>query len=638
MSKFLLPDLGEGLPDAEIVKWLVKEGDQITAGDDMVEMSTAKAVVEVPAPFTGTVTKLYGQPGDVIDTGNPLIEITGDGEEAPIEALAEDTPADTDEVAKEAAIEVAAPTSAGHEVFRLPDLGEGLPDAEIVQWLVQEGAEVTAGDTMVEMSTAKAVVEVPAPHSGIITRMHGGPGDVIKTGHPLVEFATGGGTAPKTSAVPEKSAKSADAATVVGAVMVGNTVEKESAVSGDGMKAGPAARALARKMKLDLSGLKGSGKDGEITLADVRAGAENPSASAAPVAATSAPLDLKIGPAARALADGLGLDLSLVTPTGARGTVSKRDVLVAARGMIAGNGGAVVPVVAPGTVMGAVMGAVPTAKGVKAMPKVRAYASQKGVDLSRVKGTGPIGNISIDDVNAALKGDFAVTTAAPSATYQLPPRTALVSGEPEKLIGPRRVMAQAMSKARDEVVKTSIFDEADIAAWVPGSDVTARIMRAIIAGCMIEPAVNAWYNSETGEKTTHKSVHLGVAVDSPRGLFVPVIQEAETKSGPELRAVLNTRRGAITDGSIKPADMSGATITLSNFGMIAGRFATPIVVPPEVAIIGIGGLFEKLVMDEKGIANHRMIPVSLTFDHRACTGGEAARFLGAMLADLRLPN
>jgi len=119
-------------------------------------------------------------------------------------------------------------------------------------------------------------------------------------------------------------------------------------------------------------------------------------------------------------------------------------------------------------------------------------------------------------------------------------------------------------------------------------------------------------------------------------MFVPVIKGADDIGGPGIRAELNRLRGAIDDGSIKMAEMSGATITLSNFGMIAGRFATPIVSPPEVAIVGIGGLFEKVVMTEKSIENQRVMPVSLTFDHRACTGGEAARFLAAILADLKL--
>jgi len=161
-------------------------------------------------------------------------------------------------------------------------------------------------------------------------------------------------------------------------------------------------------------------------------------------------------------------------------------------------------------------------------------------------------------------------------------------------------------------------------------------MRAIIAACYAEPALNAHFDGENMTKTTYPNVNLGVAVDNPKGLFVPVLKGADGMDSAALRAELNRLRIAIDNGSIKMDEMSGGTITLSNFGMIAGRFATPIVSPPEVAIVGIGGLFEKLVMTEKGIENQHVIPVSITFDHRACSGGEAARFLAAVLADLTL--
>ena len=239
----------------------------------------------------------------------------------------------------------------------------------------------------------------------------------------------------------------------------------------------------------------------------------------------------------------------------------------------------------------------------------------------------------------ALKADFKVSApAVASGPYVRPARAYEVTGEPEKFVGPRRIMAQAMAKASNEVCHTSIFDEADIDSWPKGTDITVRIMRSIIAAAMAEPAVNAWYDGEAQEKTIHKHINLGIAVDSPKGLFVPVIKNADALSNNDLRAELNRLRTAIAEGKIQPKDMSGATITLSNFGMIAGRFATPIVSPPELAIVGIGGLFEKLVMTDKTIENHRMMPVSLTFDHRAATGGESARFLAAILSDLELTH
>jgi pyruvate dehydrogenase E2 component (dihydrolipoamide acetyltransferase) len=230
----------------------------------------------------------------------------------------------------------------------------------------------------------------------------------------------------------------------------------------------------------------------------------------------------------------------------------------------------------------------------------------------------------------------------PSGTYKRPGRAYEVSGEAEKLIGPRRVMARMMAKANAEICHTPLFDEVDISAWPKGTDITVRIMRSIVAAAMVEPAINAWYDHGEGDegpsKTIHRHVSLGMAVDSPRGLFVPVLQNLESLSPAQMRAELDRHRKAIGDGSIAPRDMSGATITLSNFGMLAGRFAAPIISAPEVAIVGIGGLYDKLVMSGGTIENHRFMPVSLTFDHRGATGGEAARFLRGILDDLELAH
>ena len=591
MTDFHLPDLGEGLPDAEIVKWQVKVGDHINAGDDMVEMSTAKAVVEVPAPYTGTVTKLFGEVGDIIKTHDMLISFATEGEETVI--VEDDEPEVKIEVkaeAKPVKAKKAAKLATSHgETFYLPDLGEGLPDAEIVKWHVDEGGAIEAGETMVEMSTAKAVVEVPAPFTGTVTKLHGEVGDIIKTHAALIEVATGNApTVPKVAdkAEPEtktEPAKKADAATVVGAVVVGDEVVKLSDIK-----------------KPSLGSLKTPSVDQKTPSVDQKT-----------------PLgDIKMGPAVKSLVRGLDIDPSGITPTGPRGTLTKEDVFNAVKGGASATSSATF-----------------SSKGIVAAPLVRARAKERGVDLAKIPPSGFVGNITLDDVNNALMADF---SAAPTGSYVRPVRENEPLGEPEKQVGPRRVMAQMMAKASSEVCKTSLFDDVDISAWPKGTDITVRILRSIIAAAMVEPAINAWYDAEEGTKTTHKHVNLGVAVDSPKGLFVPVIHNAQDLNDGDLRATLNARRDTINDGTIKVADMSGATITLSNFGMLAGRFATPIVVPPEVAIVGIGGLFERVVLGENGIANHRHMPVSITFDHRAATGGEAARFLGAILADLKL--
>ncbi len=635
MTVFNLPDLGEGLPDAEIVKWWVREGDEVEVDQILGEITTAKATVEFPSPYKGRIVKFHGGPGDVIATGQPLITFALEGEtasetEAPPPQAAEPSGA---EAKTNGAIPAAGGAPAGVEVFRLPDLGEGLQEAEIVQWLVAEGEALELNQNMVEVSTDKAVVEIPAPVAGTVMKLHGAPGDIIATGAPLIEIAGEGGAvagmmaaAPKPKTKPKTEPIEEEAGLVVGQLEVTNKVVAETSTARDGVIASAAARALARKSKVDLNAVRGSGAEGAVTLADVRmAATAAPGEKEPAVAAAGA---VKIGPAARATAQALGLDVAAISATGPKGVVTKEDVLGAARALTSGAAPAIaaVPAIAAG-------------KGVRAAPRVRVHAQRSGVDIATISPSGFLGNITIADVDRAIRG--AGVTAAPRAivplqAYRRPERGREVTGQPERVVGPRRVMAQLMAKSHAEVVATTIFDEADVTGWPEGSDITMRIVRAIVAAACVEPALNAWFDGAALEKTHHREVHLGVAVDAASGLYVPVLRDVDTRSPEDVRADLDRLRALITDQKITAREMRGATITLSNYGMIAGRFATPVISPPEVAIVGIGGLFHQLAMTERGIENRRLMPVSLTFDHRACTGGDSARFLAALLQDLSL--
>ena len=147
--------------------------------------------------------------------------------------------------------------------------------------------------------------------------------------------------------------------------------------------------------------------------------------------------------------------------------------------------------------------------------------------------------------------------------------------------------------------------------------------------------LNAWYAGDKLERTLHQRVDLAMAVDTPDGLIVPVLRDVGRKQAPQLRADLNRIKEATRNRSVTPADMKDATITLSNFGMMAGRYATPVVVPPQVAILGTGGLRFDVVPVMGGIEVHKRIPLSITFDHRCITGGTACRWLAAVIADLQ---
>jgi pyruvate dehydrogenase E2 component (dihydrolipoamide acetyltransferase) len=219
-----------------------------------------------------------------------------------------------------------------------------------------------------------------------------------------------------------------------------------------------------------------------------------------------------------------------------------------------------------------------------------------------------------------------------------PPSTIAATGQPEQLKGVRRNMARVMAAAHAQVVPTTLTDDADIHAWTPGNDITVRLIRAIVRAAKAVPAMNAWFDGDKLTRTLHPQVDIGIAVDTDDGLFVPALRNADVLDAAGVRLALDRLRAQVADRSIAASELSGYTISLSNFGMFAGKYATPVVVPPCVAILAAGRGRHQVVPVMGGIETHKIIPLSLTFDHRAATGGEAARFLRSVLDDLGLPG
>jgi pyruvate dehydrogenase E2 component (dihydrolipoamide acetyltransferase) len=453
--------------------------------------------------------------------------------------------------------------------FHLPDLGEGLPDATIVEWFAKVGDVIKLDQPLVSMETAKAVVEVPTPYSGKILKLAGAAGDVVNTGAMLAEFEldmslpqraeaqdTGHhhhapaepepepeAPAPKPAA--EAKAERADAGTVVGAMQSSDQVRAEAAVAVGGVRAMPAVRALAKKLKVDLTRVQASGPDGVVTMDDVKRAGANGSAA--------------IGAA----------QTSQASP------------------------------------------AVQTSGGERPAP-AQASAAQAAPSRTSLSASGK-----------------------PMATR--PPQAAAASGQPEQLKGVRRNMARVMAAAHAQVVPTTLTDDADIHAWTPGNDITVRLIRALVRAAKSVPALNAWFDGENLTRTLHAHVDVGIAVDTDDGLFVPALRNADVLDAAGVRQALDRLRAQVGDRSIPSSELSGFTLMLSNFGMFAGKYATPVVVPPCVAILGAGRGRHAVVPVMGGVETHKIIPLSLTFDHRAATGGEAARFLRAVLDDLALP-
>jgi pyruvate dehydrogenase E2 component (dihydrolipoamide acetyltransferase) len=319
--------------------------------------------------------------------------------------------------------------------------------------------------------------------------------------------------------------------------------------------------------------------------------------------------------------------------------------------------------------------------GIKAMPAVRAQARKLGVDLARVRATGADGTVTMADVKQAASDGSAASLPSPTGrgvggegsaqarnqTRETVPSSGLrppspegrreeqrtqlsasgkpmrtqppgvsVSGQPEQLKGVRRNMARVMADAHAKVVPTTLSDDADVQAWTPGNDVTVRLIRAIVSACKAVPALNAWFDGEKLSRTLHPQVDIGIAVDTDDGLFVPALRNADILDARGIREGVNRLRMQVEDRSIPASELSGYTISLSNFGMFAGRYATPVVVPPCVAIVAAGRARHQVMPVMGGFESHKIIPLSVTFDHRAATGGEAARFLKALIDDLAL--
>ena len=236
--------------------------------------------------------------------------------------------------------------------------------------------------------------------------------------------------------------------------------------------------------------------------------------------------------------------------------------------------------------------------------------------------------MTVDDVlaRANLGGSGGAAPAVPGIT------------DADRLRGARKAMSASMSLSRDHVAMCTIFDDADIQSWHGRADITVRLIRAIVAGVRAEPGLNALFDAAGPARKMMDQVHLAIAVDTADGLIVPVLRDVASQSAEQLRAALNDLKERTRNRTIAPDQMRDYTFTLSNFGTMAGRYATPLVVPPTVAILGAGRLQRDVVAGETHPEIHMRLPLSLTFDHRCITGGEACRFLGAVIEDLQLTS
>ncbi|MEW2114412.1 dihydrolipoamide acetyltransferase family protein [Streptomyces sp. NPDC005474] len=419
--------------------------------------------------------------------------------------------------------------------FRLPDLGEGLTEALIVRWLVEVGEVVAVDQPVVEVETAKAMVDVPCPYGGVVTARFGEEGTELPVGSPLVTVAVG------TPAHPDPAGDTAEGS---GNVLVGY-----------GTSEAPARRRRVRREQ---------------------------AVPAAPVA-----------------------------PEGAYGQVAAATRVDRP-----------VPVISP---------------------LVRRLARENGLDLRELAGSGPDGLILRADVERALHADATRTESpAPLPVAVSADGPAPAEGTRVPLKGIRGVVADKLSRSRREIPDATCWVDADATelmharVLMNGSgtggggakiSLLALFARICTAALARYPDLNSTVDLEAREIVRLDRVHLGFAAQTERGLVVPVVRDAHTRNAESIGAEITRLTEAARAGSLTPAELTGGTFTLNNYGVFGVDGSTPIINHPEAAMLGVGRIVPKPWVHEGELAVRQVVQLSLTFDHRVCDGGTAGGFL-----------
>lgn len=628
-----VPDLS-GSTDVDVVEVLVNAGDSISEGDSLIVLETDKASMEVPSTESGVVVAVKINVDDQVNEGDVLIDLdTGAGAEA--------APAETPvvEAAPEPAAAPAAPAPAAAVVegILIPDLS-GATDVDVVEVLVKDGDSVEEGDSLIVLETDKASMEVPAPKSGVVVSMKIKVDDQVNEGDLLLDLQVGGADAPA-AAQPAPAAEAAAPAPVAGGkenVLIpdlsGATdvdVVEVLVKDGDTVAEGDSIIVLETdKASMEVPAPKGgvvvsikinegdTVNEGDLLMELEVAGGTAPTAAPAPTASPAAP-----APATPAKA---------AAPASASG-VDKAELEKKNRTVHAG-------------------------------PAVRAVAREFGVDLSQVTGTGRRGRVVKEDVQAYVKGALkqlaekpkAGTVTGGSGIPAIPEVDFSKFGEVEveKLSKIAKVTRDNMSRCWLNIPHVTQFDKADITeleafrkemkdeAAKSGVRLTPLpfMLKAIAIALKAHPKFNASLHADGEHIVYKKYVNIGMAVDTPNGLMVPVIKDADKKSIYELSTEAIELAGKAKDRKLKPAEMQGACFTISSLGGIGGTGFTPIVNAPEVAILGVSKADIEPRWNGKEFEPRKMLPLCLSYDHRAINGGDAGKFLtylNSLLSDIR---
>lgn len=586
-QEFKVPELGENIAAGEVVRVAVSEGETVRRHQTVVELETDKAVVEVPSTVEGTITAIAVQVGQNVHVGEVLFRYEA-AEAEKVEDVS--TNVDVSPAASSHANEPLAPSteaaslpdtsaSSSLQELRLPELGENIVAGEVVRVAVAVGARIVVGQTVLELETDKAVVEVPSTVAGRVREV------AVSVGQNLA----------------------------VGALILTVEASDESAASGKETRSTNVDTVLSSRAKSDFVA---------------------PAASPATVAS---PLDEPY------------MEMTRHSFRSARAAEGKSEEQA-------------FPPDAPAAALAVGARVAGQHRNVPAAPIVRKLAREIGVDIYLVKGSGPGGRIGEADVKAFAKATFA-RLSDPSASVQTMPSAGAPLaiklpdfarwGKIEKLPlrGIRRKTAEHLALAWNQIPHVTQHDKADVTdleqlrqRFAPKAEaaggkltMTAIALKVVASALKTFPQFNASIDVANEEIVYKKNFHIGVAVDTERGLLVPVLRDVDRKNILELAVELAEISRKARERKLSAEEMEGGTFTITNLGGIGGTAFTPIINHPEVAILGLSRARLEPVWRNGQFEPRSLLPLSLSYDHRLIDGADAARFVHWIVEALEQP-
>ncbi|APT91000.1 pyruvate dehydrogenase [Corynebacterium sphenisci DSM 44792] len=680
-----MPELGESVTEGTITTWLKEVGDTVEVDEPLLEVSTDKVDTEVPSPVSGTLVKILAEVDDTVDVGAVICEI-GDADEAGADD-GDDSAAEARDEPAESAEE--APKSAGGAAtdVEMPELGESVTEGTITTWLKEVGDTVEVDEPLLEVSTDKVDTEVPSPVAGTLVEILAEVDDTVDVGAVICRVGdadaapagdAGGSDEPEEAAEDEQAEEAPKSS---GGSAGGAATDVEMPELGESVTEGTITtwlKEVGDTVEVDEPLLEVSTDkvDTEVpspvagTLVEILAEVDDTVDVGAVICRVG---DADAAPAGDAGDSGQDADGAKEASDGEAAAKKKAaqkevDSDDAAAAQPAKKEQAA-PKKAAEQKPEPKKEAKPAAKDGDTpyvTPLVRKLADKHGVDLATVEGSGIGGRIRKQDVlraaEAAAGGDSAepgaeAAPASRASTKGVRPELAELRGTTQRVNRIREITAAKTHQSLQESAQLTQVHEVDMTeiwelraehktafADAHGAKLTFLpfFAKAVVEALVAHPNVNASWNDETKEITYHSAVNLGIAVDTERGLLSPVIHDAQEMSLPELAKAIADIAERARSGDLKPKDLSGGTFTITNIGSEGALTDTPILVPPQAAMMGTGAIRKRPVVvtegDNDAIGIRAMALLPLTYDHRLVDGADAGRFMTTVVDRLQVAD